>query len=77
MRKYEGESTQAKQRVVELQYEALLKKAEAETKAIVISHASEIKKMADVLMDKGVITKPEAFGIMGLDKPKNPNRSAQ
>jgi cell division protease FtsH len=77
MRQYEGNPTQAKQRGEELQYEALLVKAEAETKAIIMSHATEIKKMADVLMDKGVLTKPEAFGIMGLNKPKNHNQSAQ
>jgi len=60
------EPTQEKHRAVELQYEALLAKAEVETKAMIEAHVVEIKKMADVLMDKGFITRKEAFAIAGV-----------
>ena len=60
------EPTEEKHRAVELQYEALLAKAEVETKAIIEAHVAKIKKMADVLMDKGFITRKEAFAIVGV-----------
>lgn len=56
--------TEEKHRAVEVQYESLLAKAEVETKAIIEAHIVEIKKMADVLMDKGVLTRGEAFAIL-------------
>jgi cell division protease FtsH len=60
------EPTQEKHRQVELRYEAILAKAETETRTIITEHATEIKKMADILMDKGVLTRKEAFGIVGI-----------
>lgn len=60
------EPTQEKHRQVELRYEALLAKAETETRAIVTKHVTEIRKMANILMDKGILTRKEALSLMGI-----------
>jgi cell division protease FtsH len=60
------EPTQEKHRQVELRYEAILAKAETETRTIITEHVATIRKMADVLMDKGVLTRKEAFAILGI-----------